>query len=84
MDITPSTAFSPRWRSAPIFRFRADGLPVVWGSKSDPVVESAEQAHRIVSLIMRRMNMIVAMLCKAPPAFEPILYEGEGGAARRF
>jgi hypothetical protein len=25
------------------------------------------------------MNMIVAMLCKAPPAFEPILYEGEGG-----
>jgi len=42
-DITPSTAFSPRWRSAPIFRFRADGLPVVWGSKSDPVVESAEQ-----------------------------------------
>jgi len=49
MVITPSTAFSPRWRSAPIFRFRADGLPVVWGSKSDPVVESAEQAHRIVS-----------------------------------
>jgi hypothetical protein len=79
MGITPSTAFSPRWRSAPIFRFRADGLPVVWGSKSDPVVESAEQAHRIVSLIMRRMNMIVAMLCKAPPAFEPILYEGEVG-----
>jgi len=52
-------------------------LPVVWGSKSDPVVESAEQAHRIVSLIMRRMNMIGAMLCKAPPAFEPILYESE-------
>jgi hypothetical protein len=25
MDITASTAFSPRWRSAPIFRFRADG-----------------------------------------------------------
>ena len=77
MDITPSTAFSPRWRSAPIFRFPSRWLPVVWGSKSDPVVESAEQAHRIVSLIMRRMNMIGAMLCKAPPAFEPILYEGE-------
>ena len=52
-------------------------MPVIWGGKGDPVAESAEQAHRIVSLIMRRMNMIGAMLGREPPAFEPILYEGE-------
>jgi uncharacterized protein len=52
-------------------------MPVIWGGQSDPVVESTEEAHRIVGLIMRRMNMVGAMLGKTPPAFEPILYEGE-------
>lgn len=49
--IGPGLAFPSRW------------LPVVWGGKSDSVVESAEQAHRIASLVKRRMNMIGAMLC---------------------
>jgi uncharacterized protein len=52
-------------------------MPVIWGGQSDQVVESTEERHRIVGLIMRRMNMIGAMIGKTPPAFEPILYEGE-------
>jgi yecA family protein len=36
-------------------------MPVIWGGKSGPVVESAEQALRILSLIMRSMNMTGAM-----------------------
>ena len=84
MDITELDGLLTALAIGPDLPLPSRWLPVVWGGTSDRVVESAEQAHRIVSLVMRRMNMIGAMLCKAPPAFEPILYEGEGGAARRF
>jgi len=77
MDITVLDGFLTALAIGPGLPFPRRRLPVIWGGKSDPVAESAEQANRIVSLIMRRMNMIGAMLCKEPPAFEPILYEGE-------
>jgi uncharacterized protein len=36
-------------------------LPVVWGGTSEPVFESKDQAERIISLLLRRMNMISTM-----------------------
>ena len=81
MDITELDGLLTALAIGPDLPLPSRWLPVVWGGTSDRVVESAEQAHRIVSLVMRRMNMIGAMLCKAPPAFEPILYEGEVGGA---
>ena len=76
MDITALDGFLTALAIGPGLPLPSRWIPVIWGGKGDPVVESAEQAHRIVSLIMRRMNMIGAMLGREPPAFEPILYEG--------
>jgi len=67
----------------PVFRFRADAASHL-GGKSDPVVESAEQAHRIVSLVMRRMNMIGAMLARRRLHSSRYFYEGEVEAAGRL
>ena len=77
MDITALDGFLTALAIGPGLPLPSRWMPVIWGGKGDPVAESAEQAHRIVSLIMRRMNMIGAMLGREPPAFEPILYESE-------
>ena len=77
MDITALDGFLTALAIGPGLPLPSRWMPVIWGGKGDPVAESAEQAHRIVSLIMRRMSMIGAMLGREPPAFEPILYEGE-------
>jgi uncharacterized protein len=57
-------------------------LPVVWGDASDPAFDSAQQAERVIGLILRRMNAICAMFGEHATRFEPLLYEREveGGA----
>jgi uncharacterized protein len=58
-------------------------LPGVWGSTEDdgPRYESAEQAQRILELVMRHMNGIIWTLQHDPEAFDPLLssmtYEGD-------
>ena len=51
-------------------------LPVVWGATSEPVFESKHQAERIISLLLRRMNMITSMFGENG-GFEPLIYERE-------
>jgi uncharacterized protein len=50
-------------------------LPVVWGDTSEPVFESNEQAERIISLLLRRMNAISGMFGENSSGFEPLPYE---------
>jgi uncharacterized protein len=52
-------------------------LPMVWGDTSEPVFESKDQAEWIISLLLRRMNMISNMFGKNSAGFEPLLYERE-------
>jgi len=52
-------------------------LPVVWGATSEPVFESKHQAERIISLLLRRMNMITSMFGENGGGFEPLIYERE-------
>jgi len=52
-------------------------LPVVWGGTNAPVFESKDQAERIISLLVRRMNMISSMFGENSSGFEPLLYERE-------
>jgi uncharacterized protein len=52
-------------------------LPVVWGGTSEPVFESRDQAEWIISLVLRRMNMISSMFGENSSGFEPLLYERE-------
>ncbi len=77
MDITALDGFLTAVAIAPGLPPPSTWMPVIWGGKGEPVFHSAEGAQRIVSLIMRRMNMIGARLGQAPPAFEPILLECE-------
>jgi uncharacterized protein len=51
-------------------------LPVVWGSTSEPMFESKEQAERIIGLLLRRMNAISSMFGENSSGFE-LLYERE-------
>jgi uncharacterized protein len=77
MDITALDGFLTAVAIAPGLPPPSTWMPVIWGGKGEPVFHSAEGAQRIVSLIMRRMNMIGARLGQEPPAFEPILLECE-------
>lgn len=77
MDITALDGFLTAVTIGPGLPLPSVWMPLIWGGKDQPLFESAEQAHRIVSLIMRRMNMISDMLGQEPPAFEPVLYETE-------
>ena len=47
------------------------------GGTSEPVFESKEQAERIITLMLRRMNMISSMFGENSAGFEPLLYEQE-------
>ncbi|MGB8337457.1 MAG: UPF0149 family protein [Burkholderiales bacterium] len=49
-------------------------LPGVWGPTEDdaPAFETMQQAQRILELIMRQMNGIIASLQHDPDAFEPL------------
>jgi len=46
-------------------------LPAVWGD-FEPIWESTTEAERVLQLIVRHMNGIVAMLMEAPEEFEPM------------
>ncbi|MDQ2696857.1 MAG: UPF0149 family protein [Pseudomonadota bacterium] len=54
-------------------------LPAVWGEEEgqEMAFESADQASRIVSLIMRMYNTIARQLQAAPREFAPLLYQSE-------
>ena len=52
-------------------------LPLVWGRDKDPVFESAAQAERIITLLMRRFNDICRMFGENATDFEPLLYTRE-------
>jgi uncharacterized protein len=62
--IGPTTLLPSQW------------LPGIWGSSEDDAhgYESTEQAERILELIMRHMNGIIATLEDDPDAFDPLLY----------
>lgn len=71
--IGPTTIMPSRW------------LPRIWGSSLDdaPEFESAEQAQRIMTLIMRHMNGIAVSVGANPEDFDPMFvtggYEGDPG-----
>jgi yecA family protein len=44
---------------------------------SEPVFESKDQAERMISLLLRRMNMISSMFGENSSGIEPLLYERE-------
>ena len=77
MDITALDGFLTAVAIGPGFPLPSSWMPVIWGERAEPSFDSAEQAGRIVSLIMRRINMICGGLQEGLPAFEPILLEGE-------
>lgn len=47
-------------------------LRAIWGGEGEPRFESSEQAHRVISLIMRHFNTL-SFLFEEPPEFAPIL-----------
>jgi uncharacterized protein len=49
-------------------------LPAVWGD-FEPAWESAKDFENVVSLMMRHMNDVAAMLMEQPEDFEPIFLE---------
>ncbi len=51
-------------------------LKAIWGDDSEPRFESSEQAKRVISLILRRFNMISSML-EEPAEVAPILWQRE-------
>jgi uncharacterized protein len=55
-------------------------LPMVWGGTSE--FESKDQAEWIISLVLRRMNIISSMFGENSCRFEPLLYEREGKGTR--
>jgi uncharacterized protein len=58
----------------PVTLMPSSWLSGIWGNSEDdaPVFETAEQAQRIIGLIMRQMNGIIASLEDDADAFEPI------------
>lgn len=60
--------------SGPVAVMPSQWLPKVWGpsSRDEPAFDNLEQASRIIGLIMRHMNGIIASLQYDPDAFEPL------------
>jgi uncharacterized protein len=54
-------------------------LPHVWGETPEQAMEwkSAEEAKRIIGLVMRHMNDIIWQLQNDPDHYEPCIYERE-------
>jgi len=63
----PRSSASSRW------------LPVIWGGKSDPVVESANKRTELVKPRHAAHEHDRAMLCKAPPAIRADTLRRRGG-----
>jgi uncharacterized protein len=62
--------------SGPVMIQPSGWLPAVWGD-FEPVWESEKDFKEILSLMMRHMNGIAAMLMERPEDFEPIFLERE-------
>lgn len=75
MDISMLDGFFAALATRPDFVKPTIWLPEVWGSKDGPTFEDITQANRIMSLIMRQYNEVVAFLREAPDQFEPNFYE---------
>jgi uncharacterized protein len=65
--VGPNTLTPSLW--LPILYGETDEDPMKWGS--------AEQAQRILGLIMRHMNDIIWQLREAPDDYEPVIYMSE-------
>jgi uncharacterized protein len=62
--------------SGPVTIMPSQWLPAVWGD-CEPVWNHEKEFEEILSLMMRHMNSIAAMLMQAPEAFEPVFMERE-------
>ena len=68
LAIGPEAVESGRW------------LPQVWGDAQEEALggfSNAEEAEKLVPLIIRLMNSIVRRFTEDPEGFSPILYYGE-------
>jgi uncharacterized protein len=79
MDISMLDGFLTALVIGPNTLMPSQWLPSVWGEGQgqEMVWDSAEQAQRITSLIMRHMNDIIWMLQNDPENYEPLIYERE-------
>jgi uncharacterized protein len=62
--------------SGPTTVMPSEWLPAVWG-EFPPLYEDLEEAHRIMSLLVRHMNGIAVHLIEDPESFEPIFLSSE-------
>ena len=60
--------------SGPVMLPPSQWLPQVWGD-FEPEFENAEDFQQVMSLMMRHMNNIAAMLMEQPQNFEPLFLE---------
>jgi uncharacterized protein len=77
MDITALDGLFTAVAIGPGLPLPSTWMPAIWGGKGEPAFDSGESSHRIVGLMLRRMNEIGARLGLDPPVFDPILLEGE-------
>jgi uncharacterized protein len=83
MDLETLDGFLTALVSGPEAIVPGEWLPWVWSVEGDPergpVFSDETQARRLLELMMRHMNGIVATLVNSPADFEPLLYEPEEG-----
>ncbi len=74
LDITELDGLFTAIVSGPVVIPPSKWLPAVWGD-FEPVWESTNEFKAILSLMMRHMNSIAAILMEQPEEFEPIFLE---------
>lgn len=77
MDIVTLDGFLTALAVGPELVPPSEWLPRIWGGREEPVFESAVQAERIISLLLRRFNDICRILGESSTGFEPLLYTRE-------
>ncbi len=84
MDVSMLDGFLTALVIGPNTLMPSQWLPVVWGESKDETMvwQSAEQAQRIMELLMRHMNSLVAIFQAEPESYEPLIYTNthEGGS----
>jgi uncharacterized protein len=79
MDIPMLDGFLTALIIGPTTIMPSQWLPKVWGdSEDEPMTwESADQAERMIGLVMRHMNDIIWRFKEDPENYEPVVFERE-------
>ena len=80
MDVSTLEGFLTAIAIGPRTVMPSEWLPWVWDredGEAEAEFESAEQANRIMSLVMRHYNAVVHMFMDDPALFEPVFWFGE-------